>query len=194
MIFIVIARTRHHSLKQLNMNISQINPIAVQIESILGQKLIALNRSASGALINSLDHILTPKGEFGFDLKIMANDYWRVVEYGVPASNVPFDARSRSGAANSEYIDGLMDWIKTKGMGSSKDVIRSIAFAIATKQTASSRGGFGLGNPMDKNKLGFVRKSEPAINNEIKKISKIYESEVLKIIGNAIPNRFEIII
>ena len=47
---------------------------------------------------------------------------------------------------------------------------------------------------MDKGKLGFVRKSEPAINEEIKKISKIYENEVLKIIGNEIPTRLEIII
>jgi len=124
----------------------------------------------------------------------MGLDYWRVVEYGVPAANVPFDARTRSGAANSEYINGLMNWVKTKGMGSTDDVVRSIAFAIATKQTASNRGGFGLGNPMNKNKLGFVRKSEPAINDEIKKISKIYENEVLKIIGNEIPTRLEIII
>ena len=176
------------------MNTKQVDPIAVQIESILGQKLIALNRSASGSLINSLQHQIIPKGEFGFDLKIMGNDYWRVVEYGVTAANVPFDASTRSGAGNSKYIDGLIDWVKTKGMASDKDAIRAIAFAIATKQTATNRGGFGLGNPMDKNKLGFVSKSESAINEQIKKISKIYESEVLKIIGNAIPNRFEIII
>ena len=176
------------------MDINKVNPIAVQIESILGQKLIELQRSASGSLINSLQHQIIPKGEFGLDLKIMGNDYWRVVEYGVSAANVPFDARTRSGAGNSEYINGLIDWVKTKGMASDNDAIRSIAFAIATKQTASNRGGFGFGNPMDKNKLGFVRKSESAINNEIKKISKIYENEVLKIIGNEIPNQIEIII
>ena len=176
------------------MNLEKVNPIAVQIESILGQKLIALNRSASGSLINSLSHTITPKGEFGLDLRIMGFDYWRVVEYGVSAANVPFDASTRSGVANSKYIDGLIDWVKTKGMASDKDVIRSIAFAIATKQTATNRGGFGLGNPMNKNKLGFVAKSQSEINNEILKISKIYESEVLKIIGNSIPNQIEIII
>ena len=176
------------------MNLQNINPIAVQIESILGQKLLSLQRSASGSLINSLTHQITPKGEFGLDLRIMGNDYWRVVEYGVSAANVPFDASIRSGAGNSKYIDGLMNWIKIKGMASDKDAIRAIAFAIATKQTATNRGGFGLGNPMDKNKLGFVRKSKPEINNEILKISKIYQSEVLKIVGNAIPNQIEIII
>tara|TARA_R110001583_G_scaffold103537_1_gene250789 strand:- start:10759 stop:11289 length:531 start_codon:yes stop_codon:yes gene_type:complete len=176
------------------MDTTQINNIAVNIESILGQKLIELERSASGALINSLQHEIIPKGQFGLDLRIMAWSYWRVVEYGVNAANVPFDARTRSGAANSEYIDGLIRWVKTKGMGSSQDAIRAIAFAIATKQTSTNRGGFGLGNPMNKNKLGFVIKSQMLINNEIKKISKIYQSEVLKIIGNVIPNRIEIII
>ena len=80
------------------MKLEQLNPIATQIQSILGQQLISLGRNASGALINSLSHELIPKGEFGLDLKIMALNYWRVVEYGVPAANVPFDARTRSGA------------------------------------------------------------------------------------------------
>lgn len=176
------------------MNTSNITTIAVKIQAILGLKLIELQRNASGSLINSLQHEIIQKDEFGLDLKIIANDYWRVVEYGVDAANVPYDARTRSGATNSKYIDGLIDWIKTKGIASDNDTIRSIAFAIATKQTSSNRGGFGLGNPMDKNKLGFVRKSESEINNEIKKISKIYENEVLKIIGNEIPNQIDIII
>tara|TARA_Y100000593_G_scaffold94237_1_gene192341 strand:- start:1257 stop:1787 length:531 start_codon:yes stop_codon:yes gene_type:complete len=176
------------------MKLEQLNPIATQIQSILGQELISLGRNASGALINSLQHQIIPKGEFGFDLKILGNDYWRVVEYGVSAQDVPFDANTRSGATNSEYINGLMNWIRVKGMASDNDVVRSIAFAIATKQTSTSRGGFGLGNPMDKNKLGFVSKSTNEINNELTKISQIYESEVLKIVGNSIPNQIDIII
>ena len=174
------------------MNTTQVNTIAINIQSILGQKLIELQRSASGALINSLSHEITPKGKFGFDLKIMGNRYWREVEYGVAGANIPFTAGVRTGAGNSQYINGLMSWIKTKGIASNKDVVRSIAFAIATKQTA--KGGFGLGNPMDKNKLGFVRKSTLRVNEEIKKISKIYESEVLKIVSDAFPANLEIII
>ena len=122
----------------------------------------------------------------------MALDYWRVVEYGVAGDKIPFDARRRTGNQNSDYINGLINWVKTKGIASQDDVVRGIAFAIATKQT--SKGGWGRGNPMDKNKLGFVRKSKPQIDNEIKKISQIYQTEVQKIIGNAIPSNFEIII
>ena len=176
------------------MNQSELSAIATQIQVILSLELIALKRNASGALINSLQHTISPTGEFSFDMKIQGLDYWRVVEYGVPAENVPYDARTRSGAANSKYIEGLMNWIKVKGIASDNDTIRGIAFAIATKQTATSRGGYGRGNPMDKNKLGFVRKSEQKINDEIRKIAKIYEREVLKIISTNIPSNFEIIV
>lgn len=176
------------------MNLSKVNKIATDIQIILGLELIALGRNASGSLINSFQHITTPTGQFGFDLKILGNDYWRVVEYGVSAENVPYDARIRSGAANSKYINGLIEWIKVKGIASDSDVVRGIAFAIATKQTSTSRGGFGYGNPMDKNKLGFVRKSTPKINDEIKKISKIYETEVVKLFNNGLTTDFEIII
>ena len=174
------------------MNLQPVNNIATQIKVILGTKLIELQRRASGNLINSLTHTIVPQGEFGFSLSIMAFSYWRYVEYGIDANNVPFDARERTGAGNSDYINGLINWIKIKGIASQDDVVRGIAFAIATKQTA--KGGWGLGNPMDKNKMGFVRKSKFPIDNEIKKISQIYQTEVQKIIGNLIPSKFEIII
>ena len=74
-------------------------------------------------------------------------------------------------------------------------MVRGIAFAIATKQTSTQRGGFGYGNPMDKSKLGFVRKSAEKVNFEIKKISKIYEMEVVKLLNDGIGNEnIEIII
>ena len=176
------------------MNLSPVKDIATKIQVILGSELIALKRNASGSLINSLQHQITPIGEFGFELRIMGNDYWRVVEYGVPANNVPYDARTRSGADNSKYINGLINWIKTKGIASDNDVVRGIAFAIATKQTSTSRGGFGLGNPMNKQKLGFVKKSAPKVNKELEQVAKIYESEIIKIVGDALPKNFEIII
>jgi|TARA_R110000803_G_scaffold1191_3_gene3858 hypothetical protein len=176
------------------MNLAPLSKVATDIQIILGLELIALKRNASGSLINSFQHIITPSGEFGFDMKILGNSYWRVVEYGVSAENVPFDASTRSGAANSKYIDGLIAWIKIKGIASDNDVVRGIAFAIATKQTSTSRGGYGKGNPMDKSKLGFVRKSKEKVNFEIQKISKIYETEVVKILKNGLATNFEIII
>lgn len=176
------------------MNLSPVKKVATDIQIILGLELIALKRNASGSLINSFQHLITPTGTYSFELKILGNSYWRVVEYGVSAENVPFDAKTRSGASNSAYIQGLMNWIKVKGIASDNDTVRGIAFAIATKQTSTSRGGYGKGNPMDKGKLGFVRKSEYKVNLEVQKISKIYESEVVKVLKDGLAKNFEIII
>ena len=92
------------------MNLSPVKDIATKIQVILGTKLVELGRQASGDLINSLQHDITPIGEFGFDLQIKGNSYWRYVEYGVDAGKIPYDARIRTGAGNSDYINGLMRW------------------------------------------------------------------------------------
>ena len=152
------------------MNLSPVKKVATDIQIILGLELIALKRNASGSLINSFQHLITPTGAFSFDLKILGNSYWRVVEYGVSAENVPFDASTRSGASNSAYIQGLMNWIKVKGIASDNDTVRGKA------------------------KLGFIRKSEQKVNLEVQKISKIYESEVIKVLKDGLAQNFEIII
>tara|TARA_B100001094_G_scaffold333070_1_gene408311 strand:- start:11501 stop:12025 length:525 start_codon:yes stop_codon:yes gene_type:complete len=174
------------------MNLEFANSIGHEINVILGLKLIALQRNASGRLINSLTHDLLPQGEFNFVLKIKGDYYWRYVEYGVTGANIPYDASVRTGAGNSKYIEGLMNWIKIKGIASDNDVVRGIAFAIARKQTA--KGGEGLGNPMDKNKLGFVSKSKIQIDKEVNKLATIYQSEVQRIVANALPENILITI
>lgn len=161
-----------------------IDKVATDIQVIMGQELIRLKRNASGALINSFRHDVNILNKFDFEISIKGLDYWRVVNYGVPASNVPYDARQRSGAANSKYIDGLINWLKVKGIGSSNDVVKGIAFAIATKQTSTAKGGFGFGNPMDKNKLGFIQKTEQKRNREVEKLAKVYQTEVITLIND----------
>lgn len=174
------------------MLVNDLKNIGVDLTVILGTELLNLDRKATGNLINSLQPQVIPQGQFGAILKILGLSYWRVVEYGVPAQNVPYDASVRTGAGNSDYINGLMNWIKTKGIASDNDTIRGIAFAIATKQTATSRGGFGLGNPINKAKLGFVRKSAPKINSALQQVSKAYEKEIIKIMDNGLPNNISI--
>tara|TARA_R100001443_G_scaffold111411_1_gene124176 strand:+ start:5204 stop:5728 length:525 start_codon:yes stop_codon:yes gene_type:complete len=172
------------------MNLEPANKISTDIQVILGQKLIQLGRNASGQLINSFTHQIIPQGEFNFLIKIMGDYYWRYVEYGVSGDNIPYDASQRSGANNSKYIDGLINWIKVKGIASDNDVVRGIAFAIAYKQTA--KGGLGFGNPINKNKLGFVEKSKSQIDNEVIKLSGIYNAEIKRLISSAFPNNIEI--
>lgn len=176
------------------MIVDDLKNIGTNITVLLGTELLNLDRKASGNLINSLISNVIPQGQNSFTLKIMGLNYWRVVEYGVPAQNVPYDASVRTNAGNSDYINGLINWIKVKGIASDNDTIRGIAFAIATKQTATSRGGFGLGNPINKGKLGFVRKSKPAIDAELQKVSKAYEKEIIRIMDNGLPNNISITI
>ena len=176
------------------MLVDDLKNIGTDITVILGTELLNLDRKATGNLINSLQPQVIPQGQFGAILKIFGLDYWRVVEYGVPAQNVPYDASVRTGAGNSDYINGLINWIKVKGIASDNDTIRGIAFAIATKQTATSRGGYGLGNPINKAKLGFVRKSAPKVDVALQKVSKAYEKEIIKIMDNGLPNNITITI
>ncbi len=111
-----------------------------------GLSLIKKQRKASGNLINSMKMVVQPiVGGVLMELKMLP--YWRVVNDGVESKNVPYTRGS--GGKNSKYIRGLIKWLRVKGIGSDKDHIRSIAFAIATKHKRE-------GIPLDKNKLGFV--------------------------------------
>jgi len=163
-----------------------INEIADNILILWGTELIRLKRNASGNLINSFKANVQQPSEFGLVVSLMGLDYWDVVEYGVKGADIPFNPSQRTGAQNSKYIQGLIRWLKIKGVSSDNNVVRGIAFAIATKQT-SKGGGWGKGNPMDKNKLGFIRRTETGVNNQIQKIGEVYNKQIEKMIMGAIP-------
>jgi hypothetical protein len=155
-----------------------IKDVATKIQVILGTKLIDLKRRASGSLINSFSHEIVMATEFDLNLKIKGLDYWKVVNYGVNAMAIPYSPEEKSSKASSLYIEGLIKWIKIKGIASDNDVVRGIAFAIATKQTGQ-KGGQGKGNPMDKNKLFFVEKTQSEREVEVQKIGEIYQKSVV---------------
>jgi len=155
-----------------------ISDVAVKIQAILGLKLIALKRRASGALINSFTHQIVMANEYDMTLQIKGLDYWKVVNYGVNAMAIPYSPQEKSSKASSLYIQGLMQWIKVKGIASDNPTIKAIAFAIATKQTGQ-QGGWGKGNPMDKNKLYFVEKTQKEREVEVQKIGLAYQQSVI---------------
>jgi hypothetical protein len=169
------------------LDISLIEKVAVNIQVILGEELIRLKRKASGAFINSLSHVIERDGDLGIVIKIRGLDYWKIINYGVEANKIPYTAGKRTSASDSKYINGLIRWIKIKGIASDNDVVRGIAFAIATKQT--SKGvGWGLGNPMDKGKLGFIEKSLPAREREIKKLGEVYQKNITSMVMSKLPS------
>tara|TARA_R100001530_G_scaffold117555_1_gene84692 strand:- start:144 stop:656 length:513 start_codon:yes stop_codon:yes gene_type:complete len=153
-----------------------LDKIATNIQVILANTLIRLGRNASGAFINSLSHKIV-YGSSSVEIIIQGLNYWRIIEYGTPAKNIPYGTK-RTGKGNSKYIQGLMNWIKTKGLARGNKTVKAMAFAIATKQTSTNRGGWGYGNPMDKRKLGFIRKSQSLINAEENKLQQMYQGKL----------------
>mgnify|MGYP003654451421 CR=1 FL=1 len=90
--------------------------------------------------------------EITFDgqvVNIWMPNYWQYVEYGVPASRIPYTPGKRTGAGTSLYISALVKWLSTKGKSSTDPRTKNIAFAIATKQSR-------VGNPINKGKLNFI--------------------------------------
>ena len=136
----------------------------------LSNKLIELDRRASGALMNSFESVVTEGADF-VQVDILGLDYWRVVEYGVASDKVPYNPKVRTGAGSSLYIQGLINWLKTKGIGSSDPEQRGIAFAIAKKHTE-------VGITIDKGKLGFLRKTMPLIVAEESRLSEMFAKEL----------------
>lgn len=135
--------------------------IGLQYRIALGKELLRQGQTKrSGSLINSLRQ----KELLGFQptIRIEGNHYWRFINYGVSAGHIkkPY-AYPR--------IEGLMNWLKRKGIGSGDKMIRGIAFAIATKHAKvgmPQRGGrrdFKRMNFVDK----AIRKSQPRIQEVI---------------------------
>ena len=89
--------------------------------------------------------------------------YMGIMDRGVKANKVPFSGVG-SGAKKSLYIEGLVRWVKQKGLESDDRKALSRAFAIAYTHKKK-------GIPTDKGKLGWLTevltKAESFIVNEI---------------------------
>ena len=64
------------------------------------------------------------------ELLIFMNDYGLTVNDGIKANKVPYSPGSKRGG-KSRYIQGLIDFVKQKGLASGDKEAQSIAFAIA---------------------------------------------------------------
>lgn len=161
------------------MNIERLNKIGYKISGILAEKLINLKRIASGRLINSLKHHVDVAGD-NIEIRVTGEDYWKQVQYGTPADRIPYSGGRSSGAKSSKYIQGLMNWIRIKGLASSDEKVKQIAFAIANKHRKE-------GNPMDKNKLGFVTKAQANLQFIQDDLALLYQEELDKFANDNLP-------
>jgi len=126
---------------------------------------ILQGRKLTGALVNSIDYNVKATVNSTY-IEFTLLDYGMILNYGVPASRIPFSPGS--GAKSSKYIDGLKAYAKLKFSVNDKEAER-IAFAIAYKQKKR-------GMPLD-GKTG-------AVDNAIKDSS----DEVQALISDALEN------
>ena len=92
------------------------------------------------------------------------------VEYlnrGVEAKNIPY--KRGSGKKSSEFINGLIKYFKSKGMGA-KEAKQA---AFRTANAAKGKNNDGRGMPADKNKLDFLKLNA----NQLKDLDD-YENEL----------------
>lgn len=95
----------------------------------LSKELIAQGHQATGDLVKS---IASEIGAFQSTLylEVSYKYYGRFLETGIPAARIPFGSGA-SGAKTSKYIQGLMNWIRVKGLERDTKKVKSFAFAIA---------------------------------------------------------------
>ena len=141
--------------------------IGLQYRIALGKELLRQGQTKrSGSLISSLRQ----KEFTGFQptIRIQGNHYWRFINYGVSAGHIknPY-ARPR--------IEGLMKWLIRKGIGSGDEMIRGIAFAIATVHAKK-------GMPQRKGNRDFKRMNfvDKAIHKSRAKIQTIVDFQMGK--------------
>lgn len=96
------------------------------ITDLLKAELLAQGHRNTGNLERSFSYAVRRDGNLIVG-EISANDYAIYLEFGVPASRIPYSPGS--GAKTSQYIAGLIRYFTTKGLPSSE--ARSAAFATA---------------------------------------------------------------
>ena len=92
-------------------------------------RLAEQGHRATGKLIRSLEAQITSADIDQLVGVILAEDYGKIVDSGVPASRIPY--RRGSGAKSSQYIQALIDWIDIIRPGLQANERKSFAFAIA---------------------------------------------------------------
>lgn len=106
--------------------LEQIASIALQAVAIEWK---AQGHNLTGKAIQELETQIIERGN-GTVIEGYVVDYMANVNSGVPASRIPYSPGS--GARSSQYISGLIDYVK-KRMGKSQREAQSIAFAIASR-------------------------------------------------------------
>ena len=145
--------------------LKNLDRIGLAYKIAFGAELLRQGRTKrSGSLIESLKH--TSHLGYPATIQFFGNYYWRFVNYGVSAGHIkkPYAV---------PRIEGLIRWLKRKGIGSGDDKIRGIAFAIATVH--AKVGMPTRAKRRDYSRMNFVDK---AIHQNQHKIQKTISKEM----------------
>ena len=102
----------------------ELEPMSLEIQ----EELKAQGHNNTGNLIRSFEIVVSRSGRNVVG-EIRANFYIEYLNTGVKAANVPF--QRGSGRKSSKYIDGLIDYFRTKGLSAKES--KKAAFATANK-------------------------------------------------------------
>lgn len=110
----------------------EVEAVAQRMAEIMKAELESAFRAQghnnTGAAVKSIEEILT-FGRSSVAIDILMNDYTTIVNSGVSANRIPY--QRGSGKRTSKYIQALIQYFKTKGLGDKE--ARGAAFATATK-------------------------------------------------------------
>lgn len=130
----------------------------------LKKELIGQNHKASGKLIQSIEHVVLTTSS-GWSIEVDYANYGSYLETGISAS------RYKKPVGRNE-VNGIIQWIKNKGLSKGSKEDKSFAFAIAKKHRASGYPAKGYSN--NGRSTGFqtyvLEQEDDNIRNEINRI------------------------
>lgn len=145
-----------------------------EIKAGLQTELQRQGHRLTGSLERSLQYEITRQGNQVVAV-MTANDYGVYVEFGVPASRIPYGGKRRGsgGGSKSKYIQGLVRFFELRGVRG-EEALRA-AFATARKHKREgipTRSSYAFSE--NGRRTGFVRAT---LDQYLPKITDIVERE-----------------
>lgn len=156
------------------------------LQKAFRDELQAQGHVNTGKLYDSIDYdiqILSQQIVSGFYFE----DYGFIVDQGVKAERIPFNPGS--GATSSKYIQGLINFFKSKGILNDKEA-KSAAFATAWKHKREgmpTRTSFAYSN--NGRRTGFVNRVLADESDKIFKLTELAASNSIETLFNQIIDR-----
>ncbi len=113
-------------------NQNKIKALAKRVEAKVIQEFKAQGHSINGYFESQMKYVIKVLTD-QIIIQEFAPKYAPFVNKGVKAGKIPYNPNKRTGAKSSKYIEGLIAFVKARGMAQGKEA-KSIAFAIAAKQ------------------------------------------------------------